>query len=111
MACEICTWRISMLDFERTNNSGFFQVTYKGYKYYYATESGKDVPYPVPLDAKWKEKADEAGAQALIIPVTRSRPAGRDVKDDDDLTQANIKRKRTMDWQSSEAAKFLNNNK
>ena len=54
MACEICTWRI--------------------YKYYYATESGKHVPYPVPLDAKWKEKADEAGAQALIIPVTRSRP-------------------------------------
>ena len=50
MACEICTWRI--------------------YKYYYALESGKHVPYPVPLDAKWKEKADEAGAQALIIPVT-----------------------------------------
>ena len=60
MACEICTWRI--------------------YKYYFVTESGKDVPYPVPSDAKWKEKADEAGAQALIIPVTRSRPAGRDVK-------------------------------
>ena len=110
MACEICTWRISMLDFERTNNSGFFQVTYKGYKYYYATESGKDVPYPVPLDAKWKEKADEAGAQALIIPVTRSRPAGRDVNDDDDVTQANKKRKSTMDWKSSEAANFFNNN-
>ena len=58
-------------------------MTYKGYKYYYVTESGKDVPYPLPLDAKWK-KADDAGAKALIIPVTRSRPAGTDVKDDDD---------------------------
>ena len=86
-------------------------MTYKGYKYYYVTESGKDVPYPVPSDAKWKEKADEAGAQALIIPVTRSRPAGRDVNDDDDVTQANKKRKMTMDWQSLEAAHFCNNNK
>ena len=77
-------------------------MTYKGYKYYYVTESGKDVPYPVPSDAKWKEKADEAGAQALIIPVTKSPPAGRDVNDDDDVTQANKKRKRTMDWQSLE---------
>jgi hypothetical protein len=111
MACEISTWRISMLDFKSTN-SGFFQVTYKGYKYYYATESGKDVPYPWPLDAKWKEKADEAGAQALIIPVTRSQPAAReDVNDDDDLTRANKKRKRTVDWQSSDAAKYFNNNK
>jgi hypothetical protein len=85
----------------------FFQVTYKGYKYYYATESGKYVPYPWPLDAKWKEKVDEAGAQALIIPVTRSRPAaGEDVNYDDDLTQANKKRKSTMDWQSLEAANF-----
>ena len=58
-----------------------------------------------------REKADEAGAQALIIPVTRSRPAGRDVNDDDDVTQANKKRKRTMDWQSLEAAHFCNNNK
>jgi hypothetical protein len=108
MACEICTWRIYMLKFNLTSHEqhGFFQVTYKGYKYCYVTESGKDVPYPLPLDAKWKKKADDAGAKALIIPVTRSRPAGRDVKDDDDLTQANIKRKRTMDWQSSEAAKF-----
>jgi hypothetical protein len=37
MACEISTWRISMLDFKSTN-SVFFQVMYKGYKYYYATE-------------------------------------------------------------------------
>jgi hypothetical protein len=90
---------------------GFFQVTYKGYKYYFVSERGKDVPYPIPLDAKWKEKADEAGAPALIIPVTRSRPAGRDFKDDDDVTQANKKRKSTMDWQSLEAANFFNNNK
>jgi hypothetical protein len=100
-----------MLDFKRTNNSGFFQVTHKGCKNYYATESEKDIPYPIPLDAKWKENADEAGAHALIIPVTRSRPAGRDVKDDDDVTQANNKRKKKIDWQSSDAAKHFNNNK
>ena len=74
---------------------------------YFATESDKDVPYPVSLDAKWKEKADEAGAKALVIPVTRSRPAGRDVKDVDDVTKANKKSKSTMDWQSLEAANFL----
>jgi hypothetical protein len=63
------------------------------------------------LEAEWKEKADEADAQALIIPVTRSRPAGVDVSYDDDLTRANKKRKKKMDWQSSDVAKYFNNNK
>jgi hypothetical protein len=55
------------------------------------------VSYPIPLNNDWKARVDAAGAQALIIPVTRSRPAGRDVNDDDDVTQANKKRKRTVD--------------
>ena len=70
MACEICTWRISMLKFNLTNSSGQWSRTKATNSYYYVTECDKDVPYPIPLDATWKEKADEAGAQALIIPVT-----------------------------------------
>jgi hypothetical protein len=46
-------------------------VTYKGYKYYFVTERGKDVPYALSLDSKWNKKADDAGAKALIILVTR----------------------------------------
>ena len=39
---------------------------------------------------------DAAGAEALIIPVTRSRPAGRD-DDNEEVTQAKNKRQRTVD--------------
>jgi hypothetical protein len=53
---------------------GVFQVTYDGRKFYYVTEKGKQVSYPKPLDAQWKKKVDAAAAQALIMPVTRSRP-------------------------------------
>jgi hypothetical protein len=35
MACEISPWRIFMLKFNLTNNSGVFQVRYEGYNYYY----------------------------------------------------------------------------
>ena len=79
MACEICTWRISILKFDLTK-AVFFSSDVQGYKYYYVPESGNDVPYPLPLDAEWKKKADDAGAKALIIQVTRSRPADSDVK-------------------------------
>ena len=87
-------------------------------KYYYVTERGEQVRYPFPLDNDWKARVAAAGAEALIIPVTRSRPAGRDDcndKDEEDenqeATQGKNKRQRTVDsvhqqtnyWQSREA--------
>jgi hypothetical protein len=69
-----CPWRGAMEWFNGNNTTGVFQVTYRKTMYYYVTQSGEQVSYPSPLNNNWKASVDAAGAQALSIPVTRSRP-------------------------------------
>jgi hypothetical protein len=73
-----------MLWFDGRITTGVFRLVYSKTKYYYVTERGKQVSYPFPLDNDWKARVAAAGAEALIIPVTRSRPAGRDDKDEEE---------------------------
>jgi hypothetical protein len=81
MSSKKCPWREEMGWFDGRNTTGVFRVVYCKTMYYYVTERGKQVSYPCPLDNDWKDRVAAAGAEALIIPVTRSRPAGRDDKD------------------------------
>ena len=74
MSNKMCPWREAMRYFDDSNTTGVFQVTYRKTLYYYVTESGEQVSYPSPLNNDWKARVEAAGAQALIIPVTRSRP-------------------------------------
>jgi hypothetical protein len=74
MSNRYCPWREAMRYFDDSNTTGVFQVTYRKTLYYYVTESGEQVSYPSPLNNDWKARVEAAGAQALIIPVTRSRP-------------------------------------
>jgi hypothetical protein len=126
MSSKLCIWRASMTAYDGTNCSGVFQVTCSGHKYYCVTERGKQVDYPSSLNMDWKARVDADGEKALIIPVTRSRRAGMDVKDNDDVTRADNKRQKTVDppahaapvtenkppqttyWQSREAANIFN---
>jgi hypothetical protein len=128
MSSKKCPWCEEMGWFDGSNTTGVFQLVYKKTKYYYVTERGKQVSYPFPLDNEWKARVAATGAEALIIPVTRSRPAGRDDKAEEDeneeATQGKNKRQRTVDsvhvspattfkpqqtnyWQSPEAASLF----
>jgi hypothetical protein len=67
-------WSESMLHFDGTNNTGVFRVCFQKQFYYFITERKKQVPYPAPLDAAWKDRVLAAAANVLVIPTTRSRP-------------------------------------
>jgi hypothetical protein len=79
-------WGEAMLHFDGTNNTGVFRVRFQQQFYYYFTEKGKQVPYPSPLDAAWKERVLAAAANVLIVPTTRSRPAVEVHHDDHDAS-------------------------
>jgi hypothetical protein len=82
-------WGKAMLDFDGTNKMGVFRVKLHQQFYYYFTERGKQVPYPSPLDAAWKERVLAAAANVLIVPTTRSRPAMEVHHDDQDASEGN----------------------
>ena len=65
----------SMTRFDGTNQTGVFQVKYAKQYFYWITEESIQVPYPSPLNRKWKEQVLELAANVLVIPTTRARPS------------------------------------
>ena len=76
-------WSNSMACFDGSNNTGVFRVKYQKTLYYFLTARNKQVPYPFPLDDKWKESVCAIAKTILQIPTTRSRPAGDEAVEPD----------------------------
>ena len=64
-------WYELMRHFDRTNNTGVFVIINKRKLYYLFMERNKQVLYPAPLNAAWKENVVNMAEAILIIPVTR----------------------------------------
>ena len=63
-----------MQQFDGSNATGVFRITFQNKFYYYFTKESRHASYPFPLKSAWKDKIIEAAANVLAIPSTRARP-------------------------------------
>ena len=63
-----------MQQFDGSNATGVFRITFQNKFYYYFTKESRQASYPFPLNSAWKDKIIEAAANVLAIPSTRARP-------------------------------------
>jgi hypothetical protein len=103
-------WSESMLHFDGTNNTGVFRICFQREFYYFFTERKKQVPYPAPLDAAWKDRVLAAAASVLVIPTTRSRPAlavDADASEEADTSEPNGSSSNTISLREGSKYPFL----
>ena len=62
-----------MHQFDGSNMSGVFRITFQKTFFYNFAEESRQVWYPFPLNSAWKEKVMEAAANVLVIPSTTTR--------------------------------------
>jgi hypothetical protein len=63
-----------MHQFDGSNTTGVFRITFQNKFFYFFTQESRQVSYPVPLNSVCKDKVMEAAANVLVIPSTRARP-------------------------------------
>lgn len=61
-----------MSRFDGTNSTGIFRLRFRQAFYYIVTDKNNQVPYPTPLDMRWKEEVMGNAKNVFNLPTTRS---------------------------------------